>query len=405
MSGDVHVQNQALTDIAGTDVGGGALLCQLANSQDESLVQFYSEVLTFVFFVAPGQMLPVPWTLLGARRYVSDLCGESSKEPGPNQNKCGAIRATDWLNQGISQASVQVLLENQYVNVAASAFVAVASKSSAALAGRQCPLYMAVNNNCNTQRHHFEAYVSLWYQAYEPTMYPSAVQGAFKSVIRRAGTGPWGAGVWYGDSQQYFLTVWLATSLLGGVGLDYYIYDHFCENPGNQCFVLGAQGCATCIAQSGARGVNAKRCGTASYNEMKSRFAGQPGKVLYFALKDLAGPPTQVFDAVAKWMPTQAELSQDVAPSWHAPSPEASSASPSYTRPSPAPASGTLGPGPSPVPTPYQTGGTMPMAGPSPVWQQPAMPSYQSEMEGQRCLEIFKRYVCLPQFRLPQCPR
>eukprot|EP00662_Eupelagonemidae_sp_cell21_P054545 gene54545-39095_t len=68
-------------------------------------------------------------------------------------------------------------------------------------------------------------------------MYNSAANGAFASVVRRVGTGPWGSGAWWGDSQQYFLTMWVANSLLdGSPAMDYYVYDHFCENPGNQCF-------------------------------------------------------------------------------------------------------------------------------------------------------------------------
>merc|ERR1740138_298753 len=194
-----------------------------------------------------------------------------------------------------------------------------------------------MNNNCSTQRHHFDADVSLWYQAYEPSMYLPVVQQAFRGVVKRAGTGPWGAGVWYGDSQQYFLAVWLATSLLGGVALDYYVYDHFCENPGNQCFTLGAQGCAACIAQSGAKGVDPKRCGMASSQDMTARFAGHPAKVLYLALRDVPAPPTQVFDAVARWMPSQAELAQPVTPAWHPPVPKAPDAAPPKAAPSPAP--------------------------------------------------------------------
>jgi len=41
---------QALTDIAGGVIGGGGNLCNLANTQDESLVQFYTEVLAFAFY-------------------------------------------------------------------------------------------------------------------------------------------------------------------------------------------------------------------------------------------------------------------------------------------------------------------------------------------------------------------
>merc|ERR1712066_1040117 len=137
--------------------------------------------------------------------------------------------------------------------------------------------------------------VALWYQAYDPSMYNQIVQVAFRSIIQRIGTGPWGAGVWWGDSQQYFLTVWLATSLLqvGTVKLDYYIYDHFCENPGNQCFVLGAQGCAQCIANGKSNtGVTAARCGTKSIHDMVAKYTGQPAMSLFTALESVAGPPT-----------------------------------------------------------------------------------------------------------------
>lgn len=362
MSGGV--QGQSLTDIAGTDVGGGALLCSLADSQDESLVQFYSEVLTFVFFVGPGQMLPVPWTLLGARRYMSDIFGESTKS-GPIRNRCGAIRQNDWLNQDIAQNLVSAQLQSQAVTVPASSFVAVASKSSAAAAGGSCPLYMAVNNNCTTQRHHFEADISLWYQAYEPSMYLPVMQNAFRFVVKRAGTGPWGAGVWYGDSQQYFLAVWLATSLLGSIGLDYYVYDHFCENPGNQCFVLGADGCASCITQSGSQAVKPQRCGTASLHDMTAHFTGQPTKALYLALRDVAGPPAQVFDAVAGYTPSQAALAQPVTPAWTPPAP----AAPGFQAPVPG-----AWPAPAPPPPAFPVPVPVPAPAPPTAYTVPAPP-------------------------------
>merc|ERR1712113_1116729 len=150
-----------------------------------------------------------------------------------------------------------------------------------------------------TQRRHVDQDVSLWYQAYEATMYQEVLQPAFRSIIQRIGSGPWGAGVWWGDSQQYFLVIWLATSLLAGGDrlLDYYMYDHFCENPGNQCFVLGNQGCATCIADSQANtGIKASRCGFKSIHDMVDKFGGASAGTLYNALVSIARPPTQVFD-------------------------------------------------------------------------------------------------------------
>merc|ERR1712083_891594 len=107
--------------------------------------------------------------------------------------------------------------------------------------------------------------------------YNSLVHEAWRGIVRRIGTGPWGAGVWWGDSQQYFLATWLATALLGtgSVTLDYYVYDHFCENPGNQCFLLGAAGCSSCLTQSGAdtRGLQTAHCGGTSIRQIVDHFA------------------------------------------------------------------------------------------------------------------------------------
>ncbi len=38
---------------------------------------------------------------------------------------------------------------------------------------------------------------------------------AYSAVVSRIGTGPWGAGVWYGDSQHSFLTVPSNSRVLG----------------------------------------------------------------------------------------------------------------------------------------------------------------------------------------------
>jgi len=296
---------QALTDIAGGSVGGGAQLCVTADGQDESLVQFYSEVLAFSFFVdstmSATWMLPVPWTLLGARRYLRDINGQSTRDG------CGKVHEQNWLNEEISSKTVNVPLGASTAVVAASAFVAVASNCSQCLAGDHCDMPALVNNRCETQRQHLDSDVDLWYQAYEPSMYHAVVQEAFRSIVQRIGTGPWGAGVWYGDSQLSFLTVWLATSLLSGTRttLDYYIYDHFCENPGNQCFVLGAEDCASCLKRSRSNtGVEAFWCGTLGAKDMVAQFQGKSAKALYQALASKVvssskGPPKQVFDLLA----------------------------------------------------------------------------------------------------------
>jgi len=288
---------QAMTDIAGAFVGGGAELCQVANSQDESAVQFYSEALAFAFFVGSSSMLPVPWTLLGARRYLRDFGGKSGDGP-PFFASCGKIRGADWLNEDIQSFTVNVTLYSHELRLHASAFVAVASACSGCIAGDACSHKDLLNHNCNAQRQHLDEDVARWLQAYDPSMYNPVVEVAFRHTIQRIGTGPWGAGVWWGDSQLYFLTVWLATNLLSGpTALDYYVYDHFCENPSNQCFVLGERGCSECVAkgQPGS-GVDASRCGRGSLLNIVSRFAGKPPRILYEALAAIGAPPSQVFD-------------------------------------------------------------------------------------------------------------
>jgi len=88
---------------------------------------------------------------------------------------------------------------------------------------------------------------------------------------------------------------------LGGPGLEYYVYDHFCENPGNQCFLHGLDGCAECIERGGtaAYGVSAASCGGASVHDLVARFRGRPAEELYLALKNVGPPPKQVFDHLA----------------------------------------------------------------------------------------------------------
>lgn len=273
---------QALTDIAGSVVGGGGRLCGLANTQDESLVQFYSEVLAFAFFTS--EYIYTPWTLLGARRYVSIINGESVQV-------CGEIE-WNWINEEMETRTTSLSIGGRNMTVHASSFVAVASS----LGIGSCTIAEAIGNNCDAQRRHLDADVSQWYQAFEPTMYPPHVQGAFRSVVQRVGTGPWGSGVWYGDSQMYFLTMWLASALADAGPLDYYVYDHFCENAGNQCYVLG-ESCASCLAQSGTT-VDPSRCGSRGVEDMIQQLDGLSAAQLYSKLANVGSPPTQVFDLV-----------------------------------------------------------------------------------------------------------
>lgn len=72
--------------------------------------------------------------------------------------------------------------------------------------------------------------VWIWVGALRPDFYPAAARHAFRDLVGRIGTGPWGAGVWWGNTLQYFIVTWLATAMLwdrgsgAGPQLDYYAY-------------------------------------------------------------------------------------------------------------------------------------------------------------------------------------
>jgi len=72
--------------------------------------------------------------------------------------------------------------------------------------------------------------------------------------VKSLGSGPWLAGLWWGDSQLGVLATWLGHALAApswGDGaqpfpLDYYIYSTFTENPGNMCFLHSQANCRAC---------------------------------------------------------------------------------------------------------------------------------------------------------------
>lgn len=285
---------QVVTDIAGSNVGGGAGLCEIANTQEESLVQFYSEIIAFSFFAGGEQgLLPVPLVLLGARRYLNEITGQSSSG-APFAGRCGRIFSKNWLNDDIGQDTVWVQIGDTGGTMATSSFMAVASTCTSCL--NKCTQQNMANNNCDAQRRHLDEDINLWYQAYESSMYAIPVRDAFRTLVHRIGTGPWGAGEWYGDSQQYFLATWLATSLLGGPSLDYYAYSHFCENAGNQCFILGGDTCRQCVKDSMNPLLWDTHCGNKGVRDIIQMFNGRPAAHLHAALISVGTPPGQVFD-------------------------------------------------------------------------------------------------------------
>lgn len=294
---------QAMTDIAGGSIGGGAGLCDIATTQEESVVQFYSEVLAFSFFAGGlGKMLPAPVAFLGTRRYMTRITGQSGIGP-PFFAKCGYISGENWLNDEISSTSVSVRLGDRTLPIAPGAFVGVASKCARCHAPA-CSVEDLVNNNCDAQRHFLDEDVARWYQAYEATMYHPALHGAFRALVKRVGTGPWGAGEWLGDSQQSFLAVWLATSLLKGVSLDYYAYSRFCENAANQCLVLDEAGCKKCLQLAypwpgnAGKTVSEASCSGPGLGFVVQQLQWHPAEELHNRMAGIAKPPARVFNSL-----------------------------------------------------------------------------------------------------------
>merc|ERR1719456_1750814 len=100
---------------------------------------------------------------------------------------------------------------------------------------------MARSNRATQQRetrtesdHSFDKQVRAWYRAVALSSYAPAVQTTLKAVVTSIGTGPWGAGLWWGDSQVSLIASWVghaaaAASWDGALPLDYYLYFTFTE--------------------------------------------------------------------------------------------------------------------------------------------------------------------------------
>mmetsp|Transcript_45288 Transcript_45288/g.98256 ORF Transcript_45288/g.98256 Transcript_45288/m.98256 type:complete len:502 (+) Transcript_45288:16-1521(+) len=209
-------QRQVVMDIAGANIGGGAQLCNLA-SQDESLMQFYPEVMALSFFSA--SMLHPPMMVFGARRYMNKYVG--------NGVPCGTISAT---------ASI---LNEQVIQDYSGAFN-VGGTSLPVLNG----VFVAQQSLLNSDD--IDAQIGMWTAALSPEVYPAEILPLYCDLVHSIGTGPWGAGAWHGSSQWFFLATWLGTSAVSAqaqakcghpVAMDYYVYNMFCENPVAQCSV------------------------------------------------------------------------------------------------------------------------------------------------------------------------
>ena len=320
----------SVTDVAGDHIGGGSALCGIADSQDESLVQFYSDVLFLSFFAStakpssqppssqPPSSQPPPRppleppmlpanpvsTIFGARRYLNYLSGH-------NVGSCGKILKHFW-NSELSGPSnshsvpiVEATGQTTAVKMFPQAFVAVTAQGGIpSCKGGFQPL--CTSNRSASQRlpQSLTANVQILYAAYEPTNY-ALFSKAMPLLVKKVGISKFGSGVWWGDSNLFFLVDWIAVSLCSSYSpptLNYYFYGpYWCENGPNDCFLLASAACQACIPQGQASTYLRSACGSASYNDIVAKFrGGTPQALLAAVMKVLPLPATtQIFEHLA----------------------------------------------------------------------------------------------------------
>ncbi|CAE7426564.1 unnamed protein product [Symbiodinium natans] len=259
-------------DIAGAQYGGG---CGSANgrtwaTQDESTPVFYPETLALGFH-STGRTIGTGTTalvFLGVRRYFSGQSGSHGLDHEGlhtplfvSGNRCGSLQDARPFAPGrlLSEAVVTNLAwpegHSQPFQIFGHALGVITSSCGTCMdgnlpnttlkfrtAGDTCLVsWKDGRSGCGRSPAGGWTYwndVWTWIGAINPIFYPSAVRPALTDVVRRVATGPWGAGVWWGNTLQYFVIVWAAMALLwkqDALQLDYYAYGM----PGQQGFPLG----------------------------------------------------------------------------------------------------------------------------------------------------------------------
>jgi len=248
---------QGLQDISAEFFGGYVFgnACGLGGGQDERLMTYMPEVAALAFFLSqkPGRpQLRQPAWVLGARMLFKGLDGtarwDHRMQPDPEV--------------ALVRDLVQVQLGGKAFDISSSRpFVAFMSETQGSLTEFKPIVKLARRNRHPQQREYrpeswyaFDKQVRAWYWSVALSSYHEAVRPVLKASVKSLGSGPWLAGLWWGDSQLGVLATWLGHALAApswGEGpqpfpLDYYIYSTFTENPGNMCFLHSQASCAAC---------------------------------------------------------------------------------------------------------------------------------------------------------------
>jgi len=286
MTGGVaRPKGQAIQDISAKFLGGYVFgnACGLGGGQDERLMTYFPEVFALTFFLSqdPHQpQLREPSWILGARMLHIGLDGTTRHDHRMELDN-GAPFTSDL---------VQIELgKEKYLIASKTPFLGFMSENqdflgeSAVWDGRRSvedmrpQMVLARQNRHPLQRavdkdtwFSFMYQVRAWHSAVALTSYHEDVRPALRAMVKSLGTGPFLSGLWFGDSQLGFLTIWIGHAIAAGtwaetqqgadsstasaasLPLQYYIYADFTENPGNQCFVHGTDACKTCLKRCAA---------------------------------------------------------------------------------------------------------------------------------------------------------
>ncbi len=307
MGGSFHaidIPGQTAVNIAGHNFGGGSACpgCHLSGPQDECMPNFYAETIGFNFFMPknPEGMIPASiysvkaLTFFGVRRYLDGLNG-SNTYTGTCGNPTGPA-------QGMMEQKTQVTIADETFDMYHHSMTFVASQMNGAndnsnwwKAERK---YCTVGDVCDITSPPQMTDVGKWYGAFAPEAYNPSIDGLMRKMINRIGSFNWGAGVWWGDAEQYFFIIWLGSSMLDNITLDYYIMANSCENAGVQCGMLSGSACNDCYDKSNSPIDFGDNCPTRGVVEVYPGLASQTVQNVYTKLIGASNTPYHVVDGM-----------------------------------------------------------------------------------------------------------
>lgn len=252
---------QAVQDMSQQFLGGyiyGAA-CAPSGGQDERLLMFMPEASVLAFFLSQAEdkngppQLRQPAVILGARMLLKGLDGTARFEDYFTLDSKAKL-FSDLVSVNVGGKNMQISTSRPLFGF---------GSGNQDMLGSPPPGWKVRNARLNKQaqqrdgttgRFSFGKLVTTWYVVLSLTSYSSDLTDALQKTVRSVGSGPWSAGLTFGDSQLGILAMWIGHALAvqswggsGRVPLDYYLYSAFTENPGNQCLLHSMANCKRCL--------------------------------------------------------------------------------------------------------------------------------------------------------------